>query len=220
VTTRLTRRRWLGAAGAAGLAGAVGSALSGLVPSVAGASEQTGGAIFSLDCGFCYCCSGTDNKGRCQGIFCCIQCHFLGFTGGGVIQTPLGTVEASFFGNKVPLKGGKTTVIGGALTWSDPAWHGTGLHLQSTQITSYGHLPGTSVRELVGFATANGAGRHRFVLHAVDAGRPGSGQDSVKLIVTGVAGDGAAPAGPHYVAGGRLVQGDLTTGLQATISVK
>jgi hypothetical protein len=220
VTAPLTRRRWFRAAGAAGLAGAMGSVLSGLARSVAGASEMTGGAIFSLDCGFCYCCSGTDNKGRCQGIFCCVQCHLVGFTGGGVVQTPMGTVQASFCGNKVPLKGGKQTVIGGALTWSDPTWHGTGLHLQSTQITSYGHLPGTTVRELIGFATANGAGRHRFVLHALDAGPAGSGKDTVKLIVTGVPGDGAAPAGPHYVAGGRLVQGDLTTGLQATISVK
>jgi hypothetical protein len=197
----------------------MGSLLSGLAPSVAGASEMTGGAIFSLDCGFCYCCSGTDNKGHCQGIFCCIQCHLVGFTGGGVVQTPIGTVQASFCGNKVPLKGGKQTVIGGALTWSDLAWHGTGLHLQSTQITSYGHLPGTAVRELVGYATVNGAGRHRFVLHALDAGGPGSGKDTVKLIVTGVPGDGAAPAGPHYVAGGHLVQGDLTTGLQAAISL-
>jgi hypothetical protein len=220
VTTALTRRRWLGAAGAAGLAGTVGSLLSGLAPSVASASEQTGGAIFSLDCGFCYCCSGTDNKGRCQGIFCCIQCHFLGFTGGGVVQTPTGTVEASFFGNKVPLKGGKTTVIGGALTWSDPAWHGTGLHLQSTQITSYGHLPGSTVRELAGFASVNGAGKHKFVLHALDAGQPGSGKDTVKLTVTGLPGSGAGGAGAHYLADGHLVEGDLTTGLQATISLK
>jgi hypothetical protein len=217
---RLTRRRWIGAAGAAGLAGAVGSALSGFAPSIAGAQEMTGGAIFSLDCGFCYCCSGTDSKGRCQGIFCCISCRLVGFTGGGVVQTPLGAVQASFCGNKVPLKGGKQIVVGGALTWSDPAWRGTGLHLQSTQILSYGHLPGTTVRELVGLATANGSGRHRFVLHALDAGAPGSGKDTVKLIVSGVSGGGTAPAGPHYVAGGRLAQGDITTGLQAAISVK
>jgi hypothetical protein len=143
----------------------------------------------------------------------------VGFTGGGVVQTPLGTVQASFCGNKVPFKGGTQTVIGGALQWSDPAWHGTGLRLQSTQITSYGHLPGTTVRELIGFATVNGAGKHRFVLHALDAGEPGSGKDTVKLIVSGVTGGGAAPSGPHYVAGGRLVQGDLTTDLQAAISL-
>lgn len=220
MTTPLTRRRWLGAAGAAGLAGAMGSVLSGLAPSVAGAAEMTGGAIFSLNCSFCYCCSGTDKEGHCAGIFCCLSCHLVGFTGGGAVQTPIGTVQASFCGNKVPLKGGKQTVVGGALAWSDPAWHGTGLQLQSTQIASYGHLPGTTVRELVGFATANGAGRHRFVLHALDAGEPGSGKDTVKLIVSGVSGGGAAPAGPHYVAGGRLVQGDLTTGLQAAISLK
>jgi hypothetical protein len=220
VTTPLTRRRWFRTAGAAGLAGAMGSVLSGFAPSVAGASEMTGGAIFSLDCGFCYCCSGTDNKGHCQGIFCCIQCHLVGFTGGGVIQTPTGSAEASFCGNKVPLKGGKQTVIGGALTWSDPAWHGTGLHLQSTQITSYGHLPGSTVRELVGFATVNGAGKHRFVLHALDSGQAGSGTDTVKLTLTGVPGSGAGGTGAGYVADGRLVEGDLTTGLQAAISLQ
>ena len=58
------------------------------------------------------------------------------------------------------------------------------------------------------------------VLHAFDAGAPGSGKDTVKLIVSGVSGGGAAPAGPHYVAGGRLAQGDITTGLQAAINVK
>ncbi|HEX3688145.1 MAG TPA: hypothetical protein VHV28_00525 [Solirubrobacteraceae bacterium] len=66
----------------------------------------------------------------------------------------------------------------------------------------------------------NGGGKHRFVLHALDAGAPGSGKDTVKPIVSGVAGGGAAPARPHYVAGGHLVQGDLTTGLQAAISLK
>ncbi|MGZ4169378.1 MAG: hypothetical protein ACXVSA_21920, partial [Solirubrobacteraceae bacterium] len=52
------------------------------------------------------------------------------------------------------------------------------------------------------------------------AGAAGLAGDTVKLAVTGVAGSGAGGTGATYVADGRLVEGDLTTGLQAAISLK
>ena len=108
-------------------------------------------------------------------------------------------------------------VIVGALTWFDPTWQGTGLSLQSTVITNYRQVPGTNVRELSGFASANGAGKHRFVLQVVDAGKPGSGSDTVSLRVSGIAASGAGGTGGEYAAAGQLVQGDVTATLQATV---
>jgi hypothetical protein len=150
--------------------------------------------------------------------YCCTGC--TGFSGGGVIQTSSGTAQASFFGDNLQLKGSKQVVTGGALSWYDPGWEGTGLSLQSTRITRYGRVPGTNIRELTGVASANGKGKHKFVLRVTDGGRPGSGSDTVDLTVSGVPGDGAGGTGSQYRASGHLVQGDLTTNLQATVSAK
>lgn len=46
------------------------------------------------------------------------------------------------------------------------------------------------------------------------SGTPG-GSSTVRAADTG-----AAPAGPHYLAGGRLAQENITTGLQAAVNVK
>ena len=214
----LTRRRWLRVAGAAGFAGAVGSSLRWLDPSVADATLSGPKVADTIECtGGCACCRilVTPTGPKCQ-IYCCSGCS--GFSGGGVIQTPSGTAQGSFFGDKVQLKGRPEQIIGGALSWFDSGWQGTGLRLQSTQITSYRRVPGSQVRELVGLASANGAGKHRFVLRVVDAGNPGSGSDSVSLTVSGVASGGAGGTGGQYAADGHLAQGDLTTSLQAGVT--
>jgi hypothetical protein len=137
-----------------------------------------------------------------------------------VVQTPSGTAHASFFGDNVQLKGSKNVVTGGALSWFDPGWQGGGLYLQGTEITSYERIKGTRIRQLAGFATANGKGKHKFVLRVTDAGQPGSGKDTVNLTVTGVPASGAGGTGSHYSANGHLVQGDITISLQSRISAR
>jgi hypothetical protein len=149
---------------------------------------------------------------------CCTSC--TGFSGGGVVKTPSGTAQASFFGNKEQLRDRHEIGMGGALSWFDSAWQGTGLLLQSKQITSYRRVPGTKIRELVGLASANGSGKHRFVLRVVDAGKPGSGSDTVSLRVSGITAGGAGAGGAHYTADGHLVQGDVTVNLQLIVTVK
>jgi hypothetical protein len=210
----LTRRRWIRATGGAGLAAAAGSSLGWLDPTAAQAA--TGRPTAAGEPETCEDCSCA----RSFLTFClkwnCTDCY--GYGGGGVIQTPSGTAQASFVGVNVQLKGSRQKVTVGALTWFDPSWLGTGLSLQSTRITSYRRLPGTRVRELVGFASANGHGRHKFVLLMVDAGKPGSGLDTAKLTVSGVAGGGAGGSGDRYTANGHLAQGDITTTLQGTVT--
>jgi hypothetical protein len=133
-----------------------------------------------------------------------------------VVQTATGTAHASFFGNKLTIKGSTQSVTLGALSWVDPSWPGGGLSLQSAQITSYRRVPGTAVRELVGLASANGKGKHHFVLRVVDKGTPGLEKDTVQLTVDGVTAGGAGGAGATYAASGELAQGDATVSLQAT----
>jgi hypothetical protein len=137
-----------------------------------------------------------------------------------VVQTSSGAAQASFFGDKAQLKGRKGELIGGALSWFDSGWQGTGLVLQSTRVTSYRRVPGTAIRELVGLATANGKGKHKFVLRVVDSGKPGSGLDTVNLSVSGVAGGGAGGTGSQYTANGHLIQGDLTVKLQSSSTIR
>jgi hypothetical protein len=134
------------------------------------------------------------------------------------VQTATGTASASFFGNKVQLRGLRAKMSIGALTWFDPTWQGQGLVLQIVRVKSYRRLPGSTTRELVGLASANGKGKHRFVLQVVDSGTPGSGSDSVSLQVKGVAGSGAGGTGAGYSAVGHLAQGDVTTNLHAVSS--
>jgi hypothetical protein len=210
----LTRRRWITAAGGVGIAGAMG-----WLETSRAAAAAPPPATTSSDCR-CSCCHWFTLFGHliyCD-IYCCFDCG--GFSGGGVVQTASGTAQASFSGNKTQLKNSKQLVTGGALSWFDAGWQGTGLSLQSTQITSYGKLPGSGIRQLVGFATANGSGKHKFVLQVTDAGQPGSGQDTVSLTVKGVAGGGAGGSGSQYNASGHLTQGDITTSLQSTVSTK
>lgn len=210
----LTRRRWIRAAGGAGLAAAAGPALGWLGPTAADAVTNRPATADRPET--CESCSCARSFLRVCLKWDCTDCY--GYGGGGMIQTASGTAHASFVGDNLQLRGSRQKATVGALTWFDPSWKGTGLSLQSTRITSYRRVPGTNIRELVGFASANGRGRYRFVLRVVDAGRPGSGSDTVKLTVSGVAGSGAGGTGSHYTANGRLAQGDITTKLLTTVT--
>jgi Methylamine utilisation protein MauE len=216
----VTRRGWLGAAGGAGLVGALGSWFGLLDLSTADAVAVRPPVKDTIECpNGCFCCNLTFGpSGPICLTYCCSGC--TGFSGGGVIQTPTGTAHASFFGNKVQIKGRKTFVSTGALAWFDPAWNGTGLTLALHSVTSYGKVPGTNLKELLGIASANGQGKHRFVLRVSDSGKPGSGADTVSLSVQGVAGSGAGGTGGQYVATGHLAQGDTTFSLRVIVTDK
>ncbi len=206
-----SRRRWI----RVGLAGAAGSALTALNTGAALAVDEGSRSIEPEACTHCVCCGTVFFLGItfCT-RYCCTGC--VGFSGGGVVQTATGTAQASFFGNKLTIKGSTQSVTLGALSWLDPSWPGGGLSLQSAQITSYRRVPGTAVRELVGLASANGKGKHHFVLRVVDKGAPGSARDTVQLTVDGVAAGGAGGGAATYAASGELSQGDATVSLQAT----
>jgi hypothetical protein len=215
-----TRRRWITAAGGAGLAGTLGSWLGWLDVSTANAVVSGVRVADTIVCtGGCVCCNIliTATGPVCR-VYCCSGC--TGFSGGGVVTTATGTAQATFFGNKAKLKGRNVFVSIGALTWFDPGWNGTGLLLQIQSVTSYRRVPGTQVRELAGVASANGHGKHDFVLRVTDAGTPGSGSDTVKLTVNGIAGGGASSSGSQYFADGHLTQGDITTNLKAVVTAK
>jgi hypothetical protein len=219
IESAFTRRRWMrvaGSAGSAGLAGAIGSWLGWPEISVAAACPPP---KLDADCGRLDCTHRDPRTGCCTsygpppGYIC------GGFAGGGVVVTSSGSAQASFFGNKLKLRGSRQQAFGGTLAWFDPAWGGTGLLLQSTGITSYGRVPGSELRELTGVASANGSGKHKFVLRVLDAGKPGSGADSVSLHVSGIAASGAGGASGEYAADGHLAQGDLTVRLLSTVKV-
>lgn len=215
----VTRRHVIRAMTGAGLTTLLGARLATLKVSPALAAAPPPPTAVKVDCEACYCCQGAIRLGVFVCLnWCCTGCK--GFSGGGVVKTATGTAQASFFGNNVQLKGDPHLVMGGALTWFDAGWRGSGLLLQSTQITSYGLVPGTTTRQLAGIAHANGKGKYKFVLHAVDAGKPGSGLDKVTLTVSGIPGGGAGGKGHQYVADGHVVHGDVTTNLIASVSVK
>ncbi|HEX3974788.1 MAG TPA: MauE/DoxX family redox-associated membrane protein [Solirubrobacteraceae bacterium] len=206
-----SRRRWI----RAGVAGAAASALTVLDSGVALAVDTGSREIETEACTHCKCCETFFFLGIffCT-RYCCTGC--VGFSGGGVVQTASGTAHASFFGNKLLVKHSRQSITSGALSWFDPSWQGGALSLQSAQITSYRRVPGTPVRELVGLASANGKGKHRFVLRVVDNGTPGSGKDTVQLTVDGLAAGGAGGSGATYAASGELSRGDATVSLSAT----
>jgi hypothetical protein len=201
-----TRRSWLVTAGKVGAAGTFGS-LAAASPALA-----VGGAPTVLakgcTCTKCTCCTTNCGKMCCSGCSC-------GFAGGGAVATPSGRAQASFFGTKLPVPG-QGHLIQGGLVWSDPAWQGTGLRLVSTRLKSYKRLPGSQVRELRGLASANGQGSHAFVLRVQDVGAPGSGSDTVSLVVSGLTAGGAGGSAGQYTATGHLAEGDASTNFQGT----
>jgi len=135
-----------------------------------------------------------------------------GFAGGGTVVVPGGIASFAFFGERLQWAGGATP--NGGLVWRDPAWHGTGLILLSTDIAAYGPVPGaTNERELRGHVQVNGQGHQPFVLRATANGTAGSGTDTIELRV-GEAAGGATPAataaaGFSYVASGTFAGGSV-----------
>lgn len=137
-----------------------------------------------------------------------------GMSGGGLAQLDGGEAPrlANFglFASANQLPDGQTLVLG-TIRWVEA---GTGLRLESLRVLSC--VPMTERpdgAEVRGRMAVNGEGDYPFVVHAIDAGRPGSGLDRIELEVnTARAREGAdAPSDEAfaYQAVATLVAGDF-----------
>ena len=216
-----TRRRLVTALAALGIGGLVGRPAGRVSASFSGCPAIDCAPPLNLACyensrGKCYYCkcsdgkeSGTPSTARSGGI-----------TGGGLVRTDGGT-EAHLLllatGTPDPTDA-ETLLFQGLVRWTDPAWEGAELQLESAVISGYGPTEGVDGgRDVYGWMRASAVEPTvPFFLQVVDAGGPGSGQDTVKLLV----GDTVPPEavlhataptiGFSYTAEGTLVSGDLS----------
>jgi hypothetical protein len=138
-----------------------------------------------------------------------------GVSGGGSMQLADGVANFSVAASRLIFPEDDREIVLGILAWNDPA---AGIELFSNQVTNYGRLdlPADQGqgRRITGAATVNGGAEVPFVMEVIDAGGPGSGLDSVTLMVgDAVQGEnGATPAAAYdfaYEASGPVVSGDI-----------
>ena len=138
-----------------------------------------------------------------------------GMVGGGLARLEQGEANFSLFASRMIVAEGAPEAFAGSVVWLDDQ---AGVTLRSTAITAY-VVPreqpeeGRS-RQVLGTMSVNEQGEYPFELVATDAGLPGAGLDSVRLIVGdgALTGEGATPAagfGFSYMATGSLVTGDI-----------
>jgi hypothetical protein len=171
--------------------------------------------------GYCLWCEMSADYKEC--VCGCSKCASGGIAGGGALRTDGGgEAQVAVFATRteVPGRPGTYAVVG-QVRWTDPAWEGAGLALETTTVTYYGPLEGVEGgRAAAGWMRADQApGAYPFLLRAVDAGPPGSGKDTLALWVGDAVGEEAtlaavpvpeaAPSGFRYAAKGTLVSGDL-----------
>jgi len=216
IAGRPNRRRLLGLAGALGF----GSLLYQRTAQPAAAAKFVcKGASEKCESGKCRICS-FDEDGK--GCTCwCGTCVGSGITGGGAITSADGEAHVSIIATRaaVPNQPGVFAVQGQVL-WTDPAWEGKGLALESHVVSFYGPLPDVEGgRQAAGWLTSDRYdGAFPFVLTATDAGGPGSGKDTVAIWVGDAVVDDAKLAamfeelestGFQYAAEGALIAGDF-----------
>jgi hypothetical protein len=112
-----------------------------------------------------------------------------GIAGGGSVQSPDGgPAEFTVFGSRWDVEESDTPIFIGTLSYLDVLGNVT---IESTEIVAYGPVEGSedTMRQMSGFATMNGEGRHPFNLVLTDGGPIGSGTDTFQLAVGA---DGAA----------------------------
>ena len=142
-----------------------------------------------------------------------------GIGGGGLIRTDSGG-EANFslLATSTPDPAEPNAPLTqGQILWADSSWAGIGLQLASRRITGYWWTEGVEGgRSVAGWMNAGVVEPMvPFFLQAVDAGRPGSGQDTVRLLVgraipAEVMGDTTpTPSDFSYTFEGTLESGDL-----------
>jgi hypothetical protein len=110
-----------------------------------------------------------------------------GIAGGGGLQADGGPAEFVVFGSRWDVEESDTPIFVGTLSYNDVVGKTI---IESTEITAYGPVEGSedTMRQMTGFATMNGAGKHPFNLVLTDGGPIGSGADMFQL---GVGADGA-----------------------------
>ncbi len=138
-----------------------------------------------------------------------------GMTGGGLANFELSDASFSLAVTRLTFEDENRELVIGSVLWVDTT---AGLTLASTHIESYGDLELPTDqgegRRIRGLMSVNGGDVYPFQLDVVDAGLPGSGKDSVKLMVGADAGS-ESPATPDaasgftYAAAGSVTVGDI-----------
>ena len=137
-----------------------------------------------------------------------------GVAGGGTVELDeSGEVVAdlSLLASAVIVPDADAEFVVGSVKWVESG----GLVLESTEVTACLVMEERDDgREVRGTMSVNGAGNYPFVLRVIDAGPPGSGFDSVDLVVgQGIDGDEATPSvrrrGFSYSAAGPVIGGDF-----------
>ena len=138
-----------------------------------------------------------------------------GMVGGGLVESGESEAHFSLFASRLIVAEGQREVVAGRVLWVDVS---DGLTMTSTQVTEYRVLPVPpeqgQAREIFGTMRVNGDGEYPFYSVVVDAGPPGSGLDTVSLIVGDDARtvDSATPLaarGFRYAAAGSISSGDV-----------
>ena len=138
-----------------------------------------------------------------------------GIVGGGLVQVEEGEAQFSFFASRLIFEEENQEVIVGSVLWVDTP---LGFTMRSTAITAYivpEEQPDQGeTRQIVGLMSVNGEGEYPFELVVTDVDLPGTGLDTVNLMV----GDGARTAenatpvvglGFSYAVAGPVVVGDI-----------
>jgi hypothetical protein len=213
-----TRRRLVTALAALGIGGLIGRPAVRVSASFPGCKPIDCDPPKNLSCQFkgdkcisCKCTEGTSSPSPSAQS---------GITGGGLVRTDSGTEgHLLLLATRTPgTTDAETFLVQGLVRWIDPTWEGAELQLEAVQITGYGPTKGVDGgRDVYGWMRASAVKQMvPFFLQVVDAGGPGSGQDTVKLVV----GDSVPPEaelgatataiGFSYTAEGTLVSGDLS----------
>jgi len=195
----------------------LGGALVGATRHDAAAVKWVMCPVISCASGKCVVCNVNDNGCICWRGGCAIP----GIAGGGEARTAEGgAVHLSLIATRSEdTERAGAFFVNGQVRWVDQAWEGVGLTLESTMLVSYEPMADIEGgREATGWLrTDQRDGDFPFVLRAVHAGSPGSGQDTVALwvgdavedIVAEALREGLEPSGFRYHTEGPLVSGDL-----------
>lgn len=118
-----------------------------------------------------------------------------GIVGGGLAEMWDGEANVALAALHLGEPDGSDHMVFGWIVWSARTAEGGDLTLEGNEITGYKYLrEAEGSREVRGFMSANGSGRHPFVMRVIDDGLPGSGRDTISLTVGGESPAGADPA--------------------------
>lgn len=105
-----------------------------------------------------------------------------GLAGGGIATGAESEIQFSLFASRLVFEDQADPTLFGKVQWEDLTQQ---MSLVSVEISAYGPVEGEAenLRELRGTMRVNETDEHPFVLRAVDAGAPGSGEDTIALTV-------------------------------------